>query len=384
MTSRSAIRRERLIAALAQAPDVDSALLLDVALSADADSARASWNSWRARGNDVDSITGHAQRLLPSVHGGLSRAGIEDRDLGRIRGLHRRALYRYSLLSHRILPALDRLLARGIPVLVFKGVSLVEQYFEDRGSRPMGDVDLLVPEDRALEAARLVAEDGAYRAISSTPPEIALAHTHAVNFADPEGFGIDVHQHVLLAACWSGADRPIWDRARTFRWKGRDLLAPCAEDAFFISLVQDTLHDRSPSPHWVLDAMLIARGTPRAFDWDRVVELARHYRQAPAAEGALRVLRDRFGLAVPARATEALAAVPLSRVEATLHALRGKPRHGWHAPLRIWCTYWTRRGRALGPLGAVRGFPRYLAAAVGTDSVPGLIAAGARRLTSGR
>lgn len=383
MTSPHATRRERVIAALGQAPDVDSALLIDIALGAESAAARASWDSWRARGNDVDSISGHTQRLLPSVHGGLSRVGIADPDLGRIRGLHRRALYRYSLLTHRTLPALDRLLACGIPVLVFKGVPLLEQYFEDRGSRPMGDVDFLVPEDRALEAARRIAEGGTYRPISSTPPETALAHIHAVNFADPEGFGIDVHQHVLLDACWSGADRPLWERARSFRWKGRDLLTPCAEDAFFISLVQDTLHDRVPSPHWVLDAMLIARGTPGRFDWDRVVDTARHYRQTPAAEGALRVLRDRFGLAVPDRVMDALGAVPLSWAEATLYALRDKPRHGWHAPLRIWCAYWVRRGRALGLPGAVRGFPRYLAAAVGADSVRGLITAGKRRLTSG-
>ncbi|MBZ5608241.1 MAG: nucleotidyltransferase family protein [Acidobacteriia bacterium] len=50
--------------------------------------------------------------------------------------------------------------AHGCPTLVLKGMALTLLHYRDMALRPMSDLDILVPEDRAPEVVGLVQRDG--------------------------------------------------------------------------------------------------------------------------------------------------------------------------------------------------------------------------------
>lgn len=115
----------------------------------------------------------------------------------RVRAFRRRALATQALLRARTEPLLAALLARGLPVVVLKGMDLVESLFESPSDRPMVDVDVWVPGDDASRAAMEVVlaagwtVDPIYRRI--TP---ATLHRWAeVNLVSPEGdVAFDLHR----------------------------------------------------------------------------------------------------------------------------------------------------------------------------------------------
>ena len=97
--------------------------------------------------------------------------------------------------------AADKLLASaGITAIALKGAFLAFHAYPDAGLRPLRDLDLLVPEDRAIEAFDLFVANGATQCNpGETRLEFALrvdAH-HLPILWTPSKFGkIEVHRHI--------------------------------------------------------------------------------------------------------------------------------------------------------------------------------------------
>lgn len=354
-------RREDTIRAMGFDPAPGHTLLLRVALAADDDVARDSWKSWRSRGGDLESAGEGTRRLLPALLRRLASLVPGDPELARVRGLHRRALYWFSLMASRVVPVIEALEAHGIPVMVIKGAGLVPRYIPDAGARPMGDVDLAVPRTRAAEAVAILEAQVGWTPRAPGTGSQAIACQHARDHGHQLGFGLDLHWNLLLEASYPGADDPFWEAAVPVRWQGRTVLGLCPTDALFHTLVQDAGHDRPPSPHWILDARAVLARDSDHIDWDRLVMLARRFHLVMGVEAALRVLRD-LDQTVPDLTLEALAGTPIPTADHLYHELRRRPRGGAAAPVRVLASYWFRRGRGLGPVRALIELPAYLRA----------------------
>jgi hypothetical protein len=76
-------------------PTADQELLLEAATGA-SEAARAAWRGWQER-NELDDVDFGAQRLLPLVYRHLVELGVDDPDLGRLKGLYRHSWYRNQI-----------------------------------------------------------------------------------------------------------------------------------------------------------------------------------------------------------------------------------------------------------------------------------------------
>jgi hypothetical protein len=101
-----------------------------------------------------------------------------------------------------LLPQLDELclalLAVGVVPVVLKGASLVLTGATSAGDRPMSDLDILVPRDRARTAQRVLAELG-YRTSVPTAARDRAWHRHyqdAPHHHPDKSFGVDLHWHI--------------------------------------------------------------------------------------------------------------------------------------------------------------------------------------------
>ena len=95
--------------------------------------------------------------------------------------------------------ALDRLGASHVPVVALKGVALAWRYYPEPSLRPMRDLDVLVPAERALEAAELLADAGFAR--ESADPRVladALAASHELPSQRHPRLGVTIELHHRL------------------------------------------------------------------------------------------------------------------------------------------------------------------------------------------
>jgi hypothetical protein len=292
-------------------------LLLRAALLG-GDAARAAWEEWRTR-VPLDDADFPSQGVFPLVYRNLSRLGVDDPDLGRLKGHLRRTLYLNHMLFAAAGSALEALHEGGIETLILKGAPLAILRYGSPGLRPMSDVDILVPTDRALAAIRLLRELG-WDSIDYPDPERMIELRHAEGFRRrSDGALIDLHWNALMQPF---RDDDLWSAAIDIEIGGVPTRAPCATDQLLLVIVHSLLHDEFPgSLLWITDSAALLGAAGEDIDWDRLVDAARRRElTAPLAAG-LDYLRELLGI-VPEAVISELAGSPTRRLErAAFHAV---------------------------------------------------------------
>ncbi|WP_439185090.1 nucleotidyltransferase domain-containing protein [Carboxylicivirga taeanensis] len=99
----------------------------------------------------------------------------------------------YLSVFNRVSQALE---AAGIPVVALKGIALSSSLYADEGLRPMGDIDLLVPEGEGLKALSVLLQKGAKPLVvpRSKYHEVTDAHVRAV---EVNGIMVEIHQRLF-------------------------------------------------------------------------------------------------------------------------------------------------------------------------------------------
>jgi hypothetical protein len=185
----------------------------------------------------------------------------------RLRGLV--DFYRFAnikVLSHfsKIGKALN---ARNIPILLFKGAAM--KYLRPELSRPMGDVDILIPPDHMGRAVKICKDLGYHDAMTGTP------HALDIHSASDES-AIDIHGAIMKDVAGDTFQRKLFDRAREVKAFGVRVFLPSHEDLFFIVLANLTKNLREKTSihglfYALLDAKFLLSGKA-GFDWSIVGE----------------------------------------------------------------------------------------------------------------
>jgi hypothetical protein len=169
--------------------------------------------------------------------------------------------------------------ASGVPVTLLKGISISDQYWPIPHLRPMGDVDVLLPEG----ACALV--DSALRSRGYTPMAGFVGgegDAHEIPLLDPCGqVWIELHTALFPAhsrvnskALFGPAN--VAARSIAFTWDGRSTLRLADElQLVYIAtywlrdIRRDGLHPTLLVP--LFDAMFLLKGCARSLDWDGVL-----------------------------------------------------------------------------------------------------------------
>lgn len=276
----------------------------------DPERAGADWLAWSGEAGDATPEPG-AARLLPLVFTRLSVHRPEDQALARFARLHRRI----ATQNARRLEALERAVSclekAGIDTLVLKGAALILGYYEDPGSRPMSDLDLLVPTDRIEDArARLQAE--------SWEPLPAVRGREQIKHASPLQLGphqiLDLHSHALWECRWPEADRDFWEAAEPVQLGEQRSRVLSPADQLLHVMTHGLRWARASPARWAADAFVIIEAKPE-LDWSRLLAQAEARRLVPAVQGGLRYLRETLEAPVPADVLERALGLKTSRLE---------------------------------------------------------------------
>ena len=347
--------------------------------------ARDAWQQFCDR-DGLDNLDHGCYRTLPMVYHNLSRQAPDHPLLGMLRGVHRRAWYENKALFRRAAPLLDSLRQAGIPLLLLKGAPLAILYYSDLGLRPMQDLDVMVPEDRAAQAIGLLEARGFAR-LTPSPPRISpefLRFRHSIGFRHPELGELDLHWHLTWQACYPGADEPFWRAAVPLDFEGVPVLALCPTDQLFHAMVHGVFFNEVPPMRWVTDAFHVIRSGAE-IDWDRWLATGRRLRAMLPLRDSLQYLVEKFGAPAPPAILDALRAWRPSRAERLSHERSVDPQRlqgpvdtclaHWHAHASshrdrnlivrllglptFLSFYWSSEGRSLGLLsGTLRWLRR--------------------------
>jgi hypothetical protein len=123
------------------------------------------------------------------------------------------------------------LAARGVPMMVLKGVHLASGIYESPGLREMNDIDVMVRREHLPVAAERVRARG-YETVTSTSIEVDTLVSHHLTRAVRRGTAnIEVHWTLFKPGRPWGADPDgLWNRAAPATVGGVSVLALGAED----------------------------------------------------------------------------------------------------------------------------------------------------------
>jgi len=294
-------------------------------------------DAWkRARRSFVlDHATGPQLELAPLVWRRLTDAGVEDPDLPRLKGIHRRTWYLNQQRRDELARLVAAFAAERIPMLVLKGAALAPLYYRDVGLRPMGDIDLLVPRSQWDRTLGFLARHGWHRRLHPSADVFGLGQAEPLDH--PTGSVLDLHWLVgwefRLRDDPDRSTEPFWAAAIAF-----DPVAGAPAPAWTLCAADHLLHLCAHATRASGVAMLrgladaatlISTTTPTgALDWDRLAAQARRYHLTRTVYEVLTYLDRALQAGVPQSTRQALAACPVGFRDRLVFRARANPE-GW-------------------------------------------------------
>lgn len=198
----------------------------------------------------------------------------------------------------------DAILARGVDVVLVKGVTLAARYYGEIALRPIGDIDLLVRPEDAADCGRILTTCG-YTPLPGreNPTQWHALVNRALAYRDDAGITIDVH--------WALASLPPYVAAfpQAELWNCAENLDPAGPSARRLSTADElrflcfhyAAQHRDKRLIWLVDIAEILRMLPSAWDWPQFVSdtIARGLAMPVAA--ALDMVQHLLNVKIPAR-----------------------------------------------------------------------------------
>jgi hypothetical protein len=187
---------------------------------------------------------------------------------------------------------------RSIPVILLKGAALAFTCYDDPATRPMRDLDFLIPRERLEEAAKLLHRDGYQFVYESQANEQGDIRRSGRIFEDPAtGIVIELHWTLpslgprpekALAALWSGA-KPGPDPGSWVLRLAHTIPVICAHS---------TLQHTYARLLWLYDLHRVLLETD-GDEASAACHAAERWGVAPCTARALLCVRELFGTALP-------------------------------------------------------------------------------------
>lgn len=271
---------------------------------------------------DRDAVMAAARRhrVAPLLHRGFvdERFGdpLPDAFRDECRGLYHATLRKNAVALEIGGAALAELAAAGIPAAPLKGLCLLEgpeAVYDDAGTRPMDDLDVMVARDRVEDAGRVLERLG-FRCTTGRG-RARFAGGHEIAYHRPVG---GVNLFVELHWAWAGPESLM----RGFALPGEIFLDEhCRRDAAGIAWPTRLGHLLFVAVHaarhafgrwiWLLDLHRLVGAAP--VDWDALLAEARALRVRRPLYAGLRASRELLRTPIPKEVLAELAPGPVRR-----------------------------------------------------------------------
>ncbi len=342
-------------------PTLEQELLLRAALL-DGEKAIEAWTEWRQRIDPEGEFGQGSFRLLPLLFHNVHKLGVSDPFMARLKGIYRRSWYETHQLFYATQRALVDLNKAGVKTLLLKGAPLSLQYYDNIALRPMSDLDILVPTDKARTAIEQLESTGWKRTQRASDKD--LIYRHAIQFRDPDKGEVDLHWHALFECCQSDVDQDFWDSCVPFDFNGTPTQMLDPTDMLFHVVVHGIRWNPMPSIRWIADAVMIMNCSYDEIDWRRLIDLGKERELGLRLRKGFSYLEQRMDQPVPDWVLNELASQKIGAMEIfeNNYVMRDK-RISYQlflGPLILAYAEYRRFANHRGLVRSLFGFPEYL------------------------
>lgn len=316
------------------------------------------FNAWCAEVDIESHLDGGSFRLLPLVYDRLQRRNIAHPLMGRLKGVYRRAWYENNRLFGDIAPILAELKAAGVPTMLLKGAALAHSWYPSLATRPMLDIDLVVPRDK-VEQAFAVLERCGWTANDRVKPH-ERPEAHALDFRNAEGRELDLHWHCLRETPSAQADAWFWDQARPFSFCGVETLQPSPTSMLLQIVLHGVRSNIEPPIRWIADATVLLRAAADQIDWPQIERFAIQHRLTYRLHLGLDYLKTVYGAPVPQGVLQRLGRRSISLIERIENIIYLGDARRMYRPRLFPAVDYFRFLRVQTPLAFAAGFASYL------------------------
>jgi len=334
-------------------PGPDEELVLRAAIAED-EGAIAHWETWLHR-NDIDRLSFASYRLLPLVYRNLSRFGYVSPVMAKLKGAYRQSWVRNQLLLETTAAVVGELAEIGVATVLLKGLPMALRTYGDVGARSMGDADLLVRPERAVDAFAWLNSAGW---VPTRGGRFDPARRSSVGLASRDGLEVDLHWYPIADRPFPAAADPFWEGAGPLGVSNIEAVNPT--DQMLLALVQGLTWEKDLPIRWIPDVVLSLRRHGDELDWARFLDLAARIGVSTHVGRGLAYLDATFDdVPIPLHVRPALRrrARPLSERAELWFRLRKGPQYPWGGLPATWFQY-QHRMRAAGQRPTVVGFAR--------------------------
>lgn len=314
------------------------------------------FRAWRDQVDIDGPIDGGTYRLLPMVYKRMRDLGVDDPLMGRMKGVYRRSWVETHSLFHDMAPTVERLEAAGVQTLLLKGAPLALTYYRSYATRPMFDLDLVVPFPQRDEALRVLRDMG-WNAGSMVRTH-ELPDQHGLDHRNASGRELDLHWRWLREAPADAADDWFWSGAERLEFCGVSTRQP-SPTAMLVHLVAHGVRSNVEPPiRWIVDAATVI--ATASIDWPALVGFAKAQKLSYRLGLGLDYLARHYEAPVPEEILRELKAAGLSLIERMENIVYLGPAETMYRPrLYPLVDYW-RNLRNQDPWTFTRGYPAYL------------------------
>lgn len=271
----------------------------------DGDAGAMVFQAWQTAA-ELDDLPAHLHALLPLLCRNLEALGVDHPWLPRLKGYYRRTWYANQVVLRALAEVMDRLATTGHPLLITGAAALAHTLYPEVALRPIYTPEIVVPSDAADEAMGVLHTLG-WRAEPASPHLSSPAFRAWVagqRFVNDQGQALWLGWHVVPSLPCADLDAACWAAATELTLDGRPVRTLCPAD----HLLRTCLAAPEAGLIALADAaLLIRRGE---IDWQRLTEMAGHFRAGRPVLRVLEMLAEVVGLAAPPEVLAALRRLP--------------------------------------------------------------------------
>ncbi|MBI5965733.1 MAG: nucleotidyltransferase family protein [Chloroflexi bacterium] len=271
------------------------------------------WKSFSTAYWDLLIAKAHAEGVAPLVYWTLSKSGkfssLPESARNSLRAMYS-ATWMHNQRIFKELETLSHLFHQAdIPVVVLKGACFALTIYPDIGLRPMGDLDILVPKAKLVDAVQIAKTLGYEDALPEATPGLRdlLNHEICLQKMGEHSITLEIH-HSLVAdksfvysvpVDWFWTQTELLEPSSRKKIENLCMLTPTAQVLYAASHAMLQHGGKNTPLRWFHDLDLLIRVYGERIDWDLLLRQAKIFEWGSALDAALSQSNEYFNTPIP-------------------------------------------------------------------------------------
>jgi len=218
-----------------------------------------------------------------------------------LHNFYRQTAFKNILILRETLAVLKLLSDNKIAAVPLKGATASDLLFNDFGIYPSGDIDILVHPSKLSESKKTLCDHGGFTQIQETSEQDLLSNHYHLIFRK-NNLLLEVHWNLVKRYFSIPADF-WWQGSKEFEWNGINTFALAIEQYILYNIFRLFDHCFHPLRFFILLGGIIEQNVDN-INWDRLINVASHYKMKKLVVFTLRLLKDMFNTNIPKKIIE--------------------------------------------------------------------------------